>query len=114
MERPSTKLLEEVGRERVDEIRAGYDASQLPNENMYFISVDDFDYLVRLVRDGQCGLAEAIKTVCKADRDPLNRTFLFRYSLNNHFSCNEYMQMPKYLEDELEEVMKTVKQKLPM
>ena len=105
---------ETIGEKKVDEVRSGYDASQLPNENMYFISVDDFDYLVRLVRDGQCGLAEAIKTVCKADRDPLNRTFLFRYSLNNHFSCNEYMQMPKYLEDELEEVMKTVKQKLPM
>ena len=82
---------------------------------MYFISVDDFDYLVRLVHDGRCGLAEAIKRIREADRerktDPL---LLFRYSLNNHFSCNKYMQMPKYLEDELEEVMKTLKEKLAM
>ena len=73
------------GRERVDEIRAGYDTSQLPYENMYFISVDDFDYLVRLVHDRQCRLAEAIKTIRKADREPSTSTFLFRHGLKTHF-----------------------------
>ncbi len=106
---------ETIGKKKVDEVRSGYDASQLPDENMYFISVDDFDYLVRLVRDGQCGLAEAIKKIREADQDPNpnKRTFLFRYSLNTHFG-NGYMQMPEYLEDELEQVTNTLKKKLPM
>ena len=103
---------ETIGKKKVDKIRSGYDASQLPNENIYFISVDDFDYLVRLVRDGQCGLAKAIKTVRQADQNPnpYKRTLLFRYSLNTHFG-NGYMQMPEYLEDELEEVIDTLHEK---
>ena len=105
---------ETIGKEKVDELRSGYDASLLPNENMYFISVDDFDYLVRLVSDGRCGLAEAIKIVRKVHRerktDPL---LLFRYSLNTHFG-NEYMQMPKYLEDAFKKVKNTLHKKLDM
>ena len=78
------------GRERIDEIRAEYDASQLPYENMYFISIDDFDYLVRQVHDGQCGLpAEAIKTIREADRllSPIQIfcTFLFRHVFEEAF-----------------------------
>ena len=101
---------EAIGRERVDQIRAEYDASQLPYENMYFISVDDFDYLVRLVHDGQCGLAEAIKTIREADRDPSKSTFLFRHGLNKHFG-NGQMQMPAYLEDEFKKIMNTLYEK---
>ena len=106
---------ETIGKGKVDKLRSVYDVSQLPYENMYFISVDDFDYLVRLVHDGQCSFAEAIKKIREADQDPnLNkRTFLFRYSLNTHFG-NGYMQMPEYLENELEEVTNTLKKKLPM
>lgn len=99
------------GRERIDEIRAGYDASQLPYENMYFISVDDFDYLVRLVYDGQCGLAEAIKTIREADRKPKTATFLFRQGLKTHFG-NGQMRMPEYLEDEFKKIMDTLYEKL--
>ncbi len=102
---------EAIGRERVDEIRAGYDTSQLPYENMYFISVDDFDYLVRLVHDGQCGLAEAIKTIREADREPSKSTFLFRHGLKTHFG-NGQMQMPEYLEDEFKKIMDTLYEKL--
>lgn len=101
---------EAIGRERVDEIRAGYDASQLPYENMYFISVDDFDSLVRLVHDGQCGLAEAIKTIRKADREPSKSTFLFRHGLKTHFG-NGQMQMPAYLEDAFKKIMDTLYEK---
>lgn len=106
---------ETIGKEKIDMLRSGYDASQLPNENMYFISVDDFDYLVRLVHDGQCGLAEGIKRIREADQDPNpeNRTFLFRYSLNTHFG-NGYMQMPEYLENELENVTSTLHEMLDM
>ena len=99
------------GRERVDEIRAGYDTSQLPYENMYFISVDDFDYLVRLVHDRQCRLAEAIKTIRKADRDPSKSTFLFRHGLKTHFG-NGQMQMPAYLEGAYKKIMDTLYEKL--
>ncbi len=99
-----------VGRERVDEIRAGYDASQLPYENMYFISVDDFDYLVRLVHDGQCGLTEEIKTIRKADQKPKTATFLFRHGLKAHFG-NGQMQMPEYLEDAFKKIMDTLYEK---
>lgn len=102
---------EAIGRERVDQIRAEYDASQLPYENMYFISVDDFDYLVRLVHDGQCGLAEAIKTIREADREPSKSTFLFRQGLKTHFG-NGQMQMPEYLEDEFKKIMNTLYEKL--
>ena len=106
---------ETIGKKKVDELRSGYDASQLPNQNMYFISVDDFDYLVRLVHDGQCGLAEAIKRIREADRERKTDPFLlFRYSLNNHFSCNEYMQMPEYLENELKKVIDILNEKLPV
>ncbi len=101
---------EAIGRERVDEIRAGYDTSQLPYENMYFISVDDFDYLVRLVHDGQYGLAEAIKTIREADREPSKSTFLFRQGLKTHFG-NGQMQMPAYLEDEFKKIMDTLYEK---
>ncbi len=106
---------ETIGKKKVDEVRSGYDASQLPNKNMYFISVDDFDYLVRLVRDGQCGLAKAIKAIRNADQDPNldKRTFLFRYSLNTHCG-NGYMQMPEYLENELENVTSTLHEMLDM
>ena len=102
---------EAIGRERVDEIRAGYDTSQLPYENMYFISVDDFDYLVRLVHDGQCGLAEAIKTIREADQKPSKSTFLFRQGLKTHFG-NEQMQMPEYLEGAFKKIMDTLYEKL--
>lgn len=106
------EAIERDGRERVDEIRAGYDTSQLPYENMYFISVDDFDYLVRLVHDGQCGLAEAIKTIREADREPSKSTFLFRHGLlKTHFG-NRQMQMPEYLEDEFKKIMDTLSEKL--
>lgn len=72
-----------AGSEHLDSIRAKYDPRYLiPNENIYFLTIHEFERLMRLVEGGHIGLAEVLERAKCADSDPQTHKFNFELHLN--------------------------------
>lgn len=56
---------------------------QIPIENMYFLTVEEFETLVAHIAAGSIGLVEALERAKALDADPATRTFMFEQHLVN-------------------------------
>ncbi|MDZ5740974.1 GapS1 family protein [Pseudomonas asiatica] len=76
-------LQDVVGVEALDRIREGYRKEfHIPVENMYFLTVHEFERLAVSVTRGEYGLAEAIERSKKADSNPYTQKFIYEMHLN--------------------------------
>ncbi|WP_439870304.1 GapS1 family protein [Pseudomonas syringae] len=67
-----------IGESELTKIRMQYDPRHLiPDENIYFLTVREFEELMSLVRDGKIGLVEALNRAKQADSNPLTHKFNF-------------------------------------
>jgi len=72
-----------VGDAELDRIRAKYDEQHLiPVENIYFLTINEFEELMGLVESGKIGLVEALEKAKKADSVPMTQKFNFELHLN--------------------------------
>ena len=67
-----------VAQEKMDMIYRKYDGFPvIPPENMYFITIDELDYVCAMVRKGGISISKMIETAKKADETPATRKFAF-------------------------------------
>jgi hypothetical protein len=62
---------------------AGYRREAIPLENIYIISIDDYERLMGLVRLGQCELADVLKKCVQRDHVPKTARLLFGNHLDD-------------------------------
>ncbi len=53
----------------------------IPLENIYFLTVDDFDFLAQAVREGATTFVGALSSAREVDREPQTRQFNFTLHL---------------------------------
>lgn len=75
-------LAEAVGVDAIAAITAKFpDDVQIPLENMFFMTVGEFEHLAAAVHEGMTGFASALEKSKAADVDPLSRKFEFQQHL---------------------------------
>lgn len=75
------------------------DSPQIPLENMYFITIDEFDYFVSLIREGKITFDSGLSKAKEADREPMTRKFDFSLHLR---SWDNDLKPPIYVQDRSE------------
>lgn len=96
-------LAESVGLETIHAAVAGLPAGfQIPIDNMYFLTIDDFERLVAQVGTGAIGLVEALERAKSMDANPATRSFLFEQHLTAWGTGNT---VPDYLIDKTQQAL---------
>ncbi|ROM75333.1 hypothetical protein BK655_23950 [Pseudomonas brassicacearum] len=76
-------LAKVVGSHELDKIRSSYSAQEfIPEENIYFLTIHEFERLMCLVEAGKVGLVEALEKAKTADSDPSTQKFSFELHVN--------------------------------
>ncbi len=75
------------------------DLGILPPQNLCFISIDDWDYMMQVVKDGKATIRQMLEkaTQLNASPDPAEKILLFDQALQKHFPIKNYTL--KYLAD---------------
>lgn len=75
-------LAESVGMATIESVVADQPAGlQIPIENMYFLTIDEFERLVAQVAMGSIGLVEALERAKLSDANPATRSMMFEQHL---------------------------------
>lgn len=73
-----------AGASELEKIRALHAADTLiPFENIYFLSIGEFEDLIHLVSEGEIGLVEALEKAKKADTNVSSHKFTFDLHIND-------------------------------
>ena len=72
---------------------------QIPLENMYFITIDEFDYFVSLIKEGKITFASGLSKAKESDREARTRKFDFSLHLR---SWDNDLKPPTYVQDRSE------------
>ena len=73
-----------VGDNRIQQIRAQFDAHDLiPDENVYFLTIAEFEVLMALVANGRVGLVQALDRARAADSSPHTQKFTFEQHMGS-------------------------------
>lgn len=91
-----------IAKDKLDEISEKYGGGpQIPLENMYFITVEEFDYLIEMIRSGKTSFEGALAKAKESDADMRSRKFDFFLHLS---SWDNELKPPQYIQDEQERV----------
>lgn len=73
-----------IGEHEIARIRAQYDpAHMIPDENIYFLTIQEFEDLMSLVGSGKIRLVEALNRAKHADSQPMTHKFNFELHIND-------------------------------
>ena len=93
--------------EKMDEIYREYNSCPVISpENMYFITIDELDYVCAMFKKGGISISEMIDIAKEADKSPKTRKFSFIQHLR---SMPETLEMPHYLVKEKERMLAKLK-----
>lgn len=97
---------EVVAKDKLDEIYADYkEYTCIPPENMYFITIDDFDIMVDMLKNKVLTLSEIIAKARENDTKSVSRKFEFRMHLN---SMNIQLKIPEFLAVEKDKMFERI------
>jgi hypothetical protein len=83
-----------VGSAELDKVRNAYSADHhIPIENMYFLTIHEFEELMDLVSAGRVGLVEFLERAKQVDSNPRTQKFNFEMHIQE-FSSNGGRQIP--------------------
>ncbi|WP_292992579.1 hypothetical protein [Nitrosomonas sp.] len=92
-------LYDSIGKRKLDELY-----QTIPNEalidpkHIYFISVDQFDFLMSIIKERNLSLKSLLDQVISEDANPSTRKFDFSQHI---YSLDKQAIIPKYLEEEI-------------
>lgn len=99
-----------AGASELEKIRTAYaEDTLIPFENIYFLSIGEFEDLMHLVSEGEIGLVEALEKAKKADSDRSSQKFTFDLHINawlREKNIGRPQPLKKVLETMLEDVKK--------
>ena len=91
-----------LAQEKMDEIYQEYNSCQVISpENMYFITIDELDYVCAMVRKGGISISEIIDIAKEADKSPGTRKFEF---IQHLLKMSQSLETPHYLVQEKEQI----------
>jgi hypothetical protein len=97
-----------IAKDNLDEISEKYRGSpQIPLENMYFITVEEFDCLMEILRSGNTSFEGALAKAKESDSDMRSRKFDFILHLS---SWDNKLKAPQYIQDEQERIFHKIEQ----
>lgn len=76
-------LYNAVAREKIDEIKRRYKDNFIPIENMYFLTIDEFDIFLENIRLKRINLIDSLNTAIELDSEPATTQFDFSLHLRN-------------------------------
>ena len=95
-----------IAKDKMDEIYREYNSSpNIPPENMYFITVEDFDILCELARTNEMSITDVIEHCKKNDNDIKTMKFEFRMHLH---TLNVKLKYPNSLIKEKDRIIKKI------
>ena len=83
-----------VAEDVIKRIIEDYGKEWIPIENIYFLSIDEFEILAEAFRGWQQGLVECLKKAVEADKDPMTKKFVFQQHLEVQL---KELAFPSYL-----------------
>lgn len=98
-----------IAADKISKIKQDYPSVNIPEHNMYFITIDEFDQLAESVRTGKTTFVDFMKQVMEADREPSTKKFSFQLHLES-LGCN---LNPEHLMDVNDEVLDNLAQAFP-
>jgi hypothetical protein len=91
-------LFDAIAKDKLQELIENYqDSPQIALENMYFITIDEFDYFVQLIKDGKITFASGLSKARESDREAKNKKFDFTLHLR---SWDTEQKPPIYVQNE--------------
>jgi hypothetical protein len=98
-----------VDQKHIDKIYSKYDMKiRIPLENMYFITISEFDRLMEHIKQNKTTFSGAIEFAKRDDANPSAEKFDF----SQHLSEIEAYEVPSFLEDEFIKIRNNVKDHL--
>ena len=77
-------LFDAVAKDKLRKLIEKYkDSPQIPLENMYFITIDEFDYFIQLIKDGKTTFASGLSKAKESDREAKTKKFDFTLHLRS-------------------------------
>jgi hypothetical protein len=89
--------------ELIEELCQRYNS--IPIENMYFMSIDEFEMLAQAVNEKKIGLVESLRRARIADNETHSRKLMFSQHLEN-WCRPDGVPIPKFLNEEFENTVK--------
>jgi len=100
---------ENIAKDKLDRIIQEKGKNWIPFENMYFISIDDFELLIQCAKDRNMGISGLLRKAVKADSTPENKKLIFR---DHVYSECENAKIPEYLNEEFDKIFSQIEQRL--
>ena len=75
-------LADSIAQDKIEAIQQKYPNVSIPLENIYCISVDNFDFMTEAVRRGEHTYSDILKTAIVADKNPETKCYCFDLHLN--------------------------------
>lgn len=99
---------ESIARDKIDEIYAKYDRQlKIALEDMYFITIEEFDLFCELVNKGKIGMSDGIERAREADRRANTAKFDFMLHLA---SWDSEIKIPAFLSTRSDQMFRKIKQ----
>lgn len=97
---------EVIAKNKMDKIYSHYkNTTCIPPENMYFITIDDFDLLSEILKNKEFSLSQIIEKAKENDANLNTKKFDFSMHLN---SLEISLKPPKFIEQEIEIILKRI------
>lgn len=94
------EFYENAAKEPIDRFAAAYgDTHPIPVDNIFFLSINDFDLLMEHLRSSGVGLVEFLQKAVQDNADPRTGSYVFRTHIQEVLSNPQY---PEYLHAEFE------------
>jgi hypothetical protein len=98
---------EAIGKDEIDSIYKKYEGySNIKLEDMYFITIDEFDIFIELIKSGKIGLVEGIEKAKENDKDVNTMKFDFNLHL---MEWGKQSDIPLYLIEKSEYMFNKLK-----
>ena len=79
-------------------------------QNIYFVSIDEFELIVQAIKEGKIGLAGLLRKAVAGDSDMISGKLLLSQYLSGEYAP-EFM--PDYLEREFQDLGAQIQARLP-
>ncbi len=95
-----------IAKEKIDEILKEYeDSTKIPLGNMYFITVEELDLFMQMIKEDKIGLAEGLRRAKENDSQASTQKFDFFHHL---LSWNDNPKLPEYLNKKSEDIFQKI------
>lgn len=77
------RLTDAVGRDRIQQIRSKFATDLIPDENIFFLTISEFELLLAMVALGRIGLTQGLERARVADDSPATQKFFFEQHIGS-------------------------------